>query len=67
MEKCDGCSCELNNNTKFNMTALQKIFVCRRTKSRLITLTEVIFYGTLFSYIYYKNQINSLKKFYKLN
>lgn len=59
MEKCDGCSCELNKKTKFNINKLQKVFMCKRKKVGIVNLTELIFYGSLFSFIYYKYEKNS--------
>jgi len=61
MEKCDGCSCRLNNKSKFNISVLQKVSMCRQIKPRLITLTEIIFYSTIFTYIYYKYETVSLQ------
>ena len=59
MEKCDGCSCELNKKTKFNINKLQKVLICKRTKVGIVNLTEFIFYSSLLSFIYYKYEKNS--------
>ena len=67
MPKCNDCSCELSQTTKFYMTPLQKVYMCKRTKTPIITLTELIIYGGLFSFIYYKYQTNSLNKVYNYN
>ena len=59
MEKCDGCSCELNKKTKFNINKLQKVLMCKRKKVGIVNLTELIFYGSLLSLICYKYEKNS--------
>ena len=67
MSRCNECSCELSQTTKFYIHPLQKLYMCKRTKTPIITLTELIFYGGLFSFIYYNYETNSLKKVYNYN